>query len=124
MEITKEQVHEAYAQARRVYDGPLPLFEAKSLIAQKTGMNEGSAHGCINAFLKIMEGSGYTRTINTYGADYYLNNIKKDYGNEALLTTISSINKHLEYYEGVGKSSQPRIQNILKILKPNPLLKK
>ena len=121
MEITNEQVHEAYAQAKRVHAGNLSLTEAKDNVAESTGMNEGSAHGYINTFLKIIEGSGYTRTINAYGTDYYLENIKKDYGSEALLTAIASINKHLEYYEGVGKSSQPKIHKILekhiKILK-------
>ena len=113
MEITNEQVHEAYAQAKRVHAGSLSLTEAKDNVAETTGMNEGSAHGYINTFLKIMEGSGYTRTINAYGTDYYLENIKNDFGSEALLTAIASINKHLEYYEGVGKSSQPKIHKVL-----------
>lgn len=113
MEITNNQVHEAYAQAKCVYANELSISEAKSKVSEVTGMNEGSAHGYINTFIKIMEGTGYTRTINAYGTDYYLENIKKDYGNEALLTAISSIKKHLEYYEGVGKSSQPKIHKIL-----------
>jgi len=76
-------------------------------------MNEGSAHGYVNTFLKIMEGSGYKRTINAYGTDYYLKSIKTDFGTELLLTAISSVKKHLEYYKGVGKSSQPKIHKIL-----------
>lgn len=113
MEITHDQIHEAYAQAKCVLAEELSLTDAKNNVADSTGMNEGSAHGYINTFLKIMEGTGYTRTINAYGTDYYLTNIKNDYGREALLNAIASIKKHLEYYEGVGKSSQPKIHAIL-----------
>jgi len=113
MRITNEQIHEAYTQAKRVYAHEITATEGKDNVVEETGMSEGSASGYINTFLKIMEGSGYTRTINAYGTDYYLENIKKDYGIDALLTAIASVKKHLEYYEGVGKSSQPKIHKIL-----------
>ncbi len=113
MEITNEQIHEAYTQAKRVYAHKITATEGKDNVVKATGMSEGSASGYINTFVKIMEGAGYTRTINAYGTDYYLENIKKDYGVDALLTAIASVKKHLEYYEGVGKSSQPKIHKIL-----------
>jgi len=113
MEITNAQIHEAYVQAKHVYTGDVSLTEARDKVVEKTGMNGGSAQGYINTFQKIMEGSGYTRTINAYGTNYYLENIKIDYGTDALLTAIASVKKHLEYYEGVGKSSQPKIHNII-----------
>ena len=113
MEITNEQIHAAYSQAKRLYAKEISATAAKDNVVNMTGMSEGSASGYINTFIKIMEGAGYTRTINAYGTDYYLENIKKDFGNDALLTAISSVKKHLEYYEGVGKSSQPKIHAIL-----------
>jgi len=113
MEITNEQIHEAYSQAKRVYANKISATQAKDNVVEITGMSEGSASGYINTFIKVMEGSGYTRTINAYGTDYYLENIKSDYGVDALLTAIASVKKHLEYYEGVGKSSQPKIHTIL-----------
>jgi len=113
MEITNEQIHEAYTQSKRVYVHKITATEGKDNVVKATGMSEGSASGYINTFVKIMEGAGYTRTINAYGTDYYLENIKKDYGVDVLLTAIASVKKHLEYYEGVGKSSQPKIHKIL-----------
>jgi 5-methylcytosine-specific restriction protein A len=113
MEITNEQIHEAYNQAKRVYANKISAAKAKDNLVDMTGMSEGSASGYINTFIKVMEGAGYTRTINAYGTDYYLENIKSDYGVSALLTAIASVKKHLEYYEGVGKSSQPKIHAIL-----------
>ncbi len=113
MDITNAQVIEAYENAKRVFSSKTSLTEAKSAIFDKTGMNEGSAQGYIHTFIKMMEGSGYTRTINAFATDYYLEHIFSDYGLEALLTAISSVKKHLEYYEGVGKSSQPKIHEIL-----------
>ncbi len=114
MKITNKQIQETYIQGKRVYSNEISLTEASNIIAKATGMNEGSAYGYINIFMKIMQGAGYTRTINSYGTDYYLKNIKKDFGVEVFLTAIASIKKHLKYYEGVGKSSQPKIHNILK----------
>ena len=113
MQITNKQISEAYIQAKLVYAGDLSLAKAKENIAEATGMNERSAQGYIHTFLKIMEGAGYTRTINAYGTDYYLEHIYTDYGLDALMTAISSVKKHLEYYEGVGKSSQPKIHKVL-----------
>lgn len=113
MEITNEQIHEAYNQEKRVYANQISATEAKDNVADMTRMSEGSASGYINTFIKIMGGAGYTITINAYGTDYYLDNIKRDYGVDALLTAIASVKKHLEYYEGVGKSSQPKIHAIL-----------
>ncbi|CAB5502903.1 5-methylcytosine-specific restriction enzyme A [Bathymodiolus thermophilus thioautotrophic gill symbiont] len=114
MKITNEQIQETYIQGKRVHSNEISLKEASNIIAEATGMKEGSAHVYVNTFIKIMLGTGYKRTINSYGVDYYLKNIKKDFDIEILLTAIASIKKHLEYYEGVGKSSQPKIHNILK----------
>jgi len=113
MSITNEQVAEAYETARKLYAHEISLSAAKVSVAKKTGMNEGSAQGYVHTFMKMMEGANYTRTINAFATDYYLKQIYSDYGLEALLTAISSVKKHLEYYEGVGKSSQPTIHKIL-----------
>ena len=113
MEITKEQISEAYRQAKRVFANEITLTEAKESVSETTNINESSAQGYINTFLKMMEGVGYTWTINAFGTDYFLDNIHRDYGTEALLTAIASLKKHLEYYEGVGKSSQRQINGIL-----------
>lgn len=111
--ITNEQIHEAYRLAKQVLGQELSLQEAKGIVAENTGMDIGSAQGYINTCLKMLEGNGYSWTINAYGTEYFLEQIQKDFGFKSLLTSIASVKKHLEYYEGVGKSSQPKIKSIL-----------
>ncbi len=112
--ITNKQIHEAYAYAKKVHSEILSIKEAKKLVSKNSGMDQGSAHGYINTCLKMMAGNGYTWTINAYGTDYFLEQIYDDFGIDVFLTSIASVKKHLEYYEGVGKSAQPKIRKILK----------
>jgi len=112
--ITNEQIHEAYAYAKKVHSEALSIKEAKNLVSKNSGMDQGSAQGYINTCLKMMSGNGYTWTINAYGTDYFLEKIYDDFGVDAFLTSMASVKKHLEYYEGVGKSAQPKIRSVLK----------
>lgn len=111
--ITNEQVAACYEFSGKVFSGDLSQIDAKRKISSETKMKDVSAQMYIQAFLKMMEGNYYSRTINAYATEYYLGNIQSDYGSEALLRAISSVKKHLEYYKGIGKSSQPAIYKIV-----------
>jgi len=111
--ITDEQIHETYRLAKQVLEQELSLQQAKGIVSKNTGMDIGSAQGYINTCLKMLEGNGYSWTINAYGTKYFLEQIHIDFGLNSLLTSIASVKKHLEYYEGVGKSSQPKIKSVL-----------
>lgn len=114
MEITHEQIKLVYLVAKTVFKNDITLADGVKVVSHESGMNKGSARGYIEAFLKMMTGSEYKWTINAGATAYYLNSIYEEYGVKRLLSSISAVRKHLEYYEGKGKSSQPKIQKILK----------
>ena len=59
MEITNEQVIEAYEQGKKVFANKSTLGEAKLDISGKTAMNEGSAQGYVHTFRKAGKGQVY-----------------------------------------------------------------
>lgn len=111
--ITNEQVAACFKYSGKVHSGIMSQADAKSTISSETGMRDASAQMYIQAFLKMMEGEYFSRTINAYATEYYFENILSDYGSYALLKAISSVKKHLEYYKGIGKSSLPTIHKIV-----------
>lgn len=113
MEITNEQIQETYIQGKLVLSESVSLSNAVRNVAQKTSMNEGSARDYINTLQKLIKGQSYTRTINAYGTEYCLSKIHEEFDRQILLNAVTSVKKHLQYYQGVGKSSQPKIQRIL-----------
>jgi len=113
MEITNEQIQETYIQGKLVLSESVSLSNAARNVAQKTSMNEGSARDYINTLQKLIKGQSYTRTINAYGTEYFLSKIHEEFDRQILLNAVTSVKKHLQYYQGVGKSSQPKIQRIL-----------
>lgn len=113
--ITEEQVQKAYELGKSVYKGRLSLSDAATELAETLSMNRGSAQGYIYTFECILSGKEYRRTINAYATDYYLTCILKDFGRAALTRALDAVRKHLEYYEGVGKSRQPKIHDVVRI---------
>jgi len=116
MPITNEQVKAAYIMAKDEYEEKISSEQAANNLVAKHGWNENSAYGYIHTFLCMMNGNEYQRTINIYATEYYLRNIYSDFGKSLFNNAISAVQKHLDYYEGKGKSSQPKIQTLLKTL--------
>lgn len=99
--ITEEMVQQAYRSARRVWEGQQGRSAACAEISQLTGMGIASAGDYITAFLCMMEGKKYTRTINLYATEYYLNHIGTDYGAEAQRRAAQAVKAHVAYYQQV-----------------------
>lgn len=100
--ITNEMVAIAYKYAKKVYFGEMTRTEGKVNISRSSGMNEGSAQDYITDFLAMMEGNVYHRVMCNYGTAYYLENIRKDFGEEAFKRAISATEKHIMYYNSLG----------------------
>lgn len=115
--ITKEMSEVGYEYAKKVYAGELTRTEGKIEIAKVTGMNAGSAQDFITDFLAMMEGSVYHRTLNNYTTKYFLESIKKDFGDEAFRLALEATEKHVRYYNGLGRSQLKGIEEIVKDLK-------
>ena len=100
--ITKEMTGIAYDYAKEVYSGELTRNEGKLEIAKVTGMNAGSAQDYITDFLAMMEGKEYHRTMSNYGTTYFIENIRKDFGEKAFQLALEATEKHIKYYNSLG----------------------
>lgn len=100
--ITNEMVEIAYNYAKKVYSGELTRNEGKIKIAKVSGMNVGSAQDYITDFLAMMEGKEYHRTMSNYGTAYFIENIKKDFGDKTFQLALEATEKHIKYYNSLG----------------------
>lgn len=114
MPITNEQVEAAYKIAKDEYTKSISSEAAVHHLVNEHEWNESSAYGYIHTFLCMMGNNEYQRTINAYATEYYLRNIYLDFGGLAFNNAISSVQKHLDYYIAKGRSSQPKIQSLIK----------
>lgn len=81
------------------------IFERKdkirlaNILNEDYQMNDASAQMYINCFEHMCNGELYTRTINTFGADYFLLNIGNDFGEDIKRKALVSFAKHIHYLE-------------------------
>ena len=111
--ITLDIIKQIYPLAKDVFDQKLDVSRAQDILVKDTGMNPGSAKCYLQTFQKIMDGECYKITINGPATEYFFEMIHADFGQQALIKALSSVEKHIEYYEGLGKG---KLQNIRKIL--------
>lgn len=116
MTITNTMVEYAYFIAKKVHMDNLTRSEGREEISKETGMGMiiGSANDYITVFLEMMAGKEYHRTINNYATRYYFENIRNDFGNEALNEAVYATDRHTKYYGTLGKGYLTGIEQIVK----------
>lgn len=107
-------VEQAYYFGKKVYSGEITRNQAKYEINAVCGMDVGSAQDYITVFLGMMYSDEYRRTINTYATNYYLCNIKNDFGIETLRKAVNAVDLHTKYYRTLGRGSLASIENIVR----------
>lgn len=116
MKVSIDAIQYAYGIAKRCYAGSLSFTEAYSNIAEHTGMAVNSAKDYINNLKYMLEGRCYARTLNTYATEYYLTQIRKDYGEQAFQAAISATQQHVVYYNSQGYGQRRAIETLLRKL--------
>lgn len=117
MKVSVNAIHYAYEIAKRHYAGTLSFTEAYSLISSETGMAANSAKDYVNVLKYMLDGKCYIRTLNTYATEYYIKQIRKDYGEHAYRAAIEATRQHVAYYNGLGYGKRRSIEVLLKTLK-------
>jgi 5-methylcytosine-specific restriction protein A len=112
MEITPELTPSIYAIAKSVYEEDITLAEGKRQLVGDIGMNESSAVDFISALRHMLDGAEFTRTINAYSIEYFLQNIFKDYGAEALSNALKALNLHILNYENIRHTQARKTRGI------------
>ena len=116
MKVSVDAIHYAYEIAKLCYAGNLSFTEAFSRIVGETGMAANSAKDYINNLKYMLEGKCYARTLNTYATEYYLKQIRKDYGETAYRAAIEATRQHVVYYNSLGYGKRRSIEALLQKL--------
>ncbi len=114
MRITEPMSREAYLVAREVYRGSLQREAGISDLVARMRMNRGSAGDLINNLRHMLQGEVYHRTLNYYTTHYYLQRIHEDFGEAAYRRALSALEKHLDYYDSLGRSRQVKLREFLR----------
>lgn len=116
MKVSIESIRYAYEIAKRCHAGSLSFTEAYSNISENTGMAANSAKDYVNNLKYMLEGKCYARTLNTYATEYYLKQIRKDYGETAYRAAIEATRQHVVYYNSLGYGKRKSIEALLQKL--------
>lgn len=97
VKITREMIHASYEYGKKVINNELSIENAVKFLHLEFFMNKSSARMYINSLCLMVNGIVYTRKISLYAVEYYLNNIKKDFGIDTYNLAISSVKKHIQW---------------------------
>jgi len=102
--ITNEQIHRAFEVGKKIYLNKMSLNEGTESL-RSMGMKKSSGLDYIYAYSNLIQGKLFTRTINSYGTEYYLEQIYNENGATGLKAALLSLNQHIEYYEETSGAS-------------------
>lgn len=114
MKITKELAHKAYELSKDVFakNNIKTQTQAVDELVRKKRMNRNSATDYIQNFKHLMKGQKFSRTLNAYSMDYFLENIYVDFGHEALSKSLRALKGHIRYYEEQSSSTMHKMRDI------------
>jgi hypothetical protein len=115
--ISTDMTAIAYEVAQKVYEGLLGRTEGKDEIVRRTAMNAGSAGDYISAFLSMMKGEKYTRTISESATRLFLKRILQDYGDDVLQRALIACKAHAVYYASLGYGRLAYVNRVIEEFK-------
>lgn len=117
--ITGEMCHSLWNEFKRRYSsGDRNLQEAAQLISNKTGMNRGSAFIYFTILNNLVDGVHNTRTLKYEDLEFFVDNIKTEFPENILKSTISSLEASIPYWnEKVPGSFADKVRRLVERLK-------
>ncbi len=104
-QITDQVIHAAYEVAKKIHAGYISHKEGLDILENEHGMNRNSAADYVHNYACMAEGRRFTRTLNNYATEYYLKRLYEDGGRARLLSGLSALRQHLDYYEAIGETT-------------------
>lgn len=103
--IDRATIEKYYELSRKVHDGEITPSDARAEVQRFHPDRSDSSFTTYYhyAFKYMVEGKGFTGDISNDAIDYYLENIRKDYGREGLRNAIESVEKYIVHYESKHK---------------------
>ncbi len=110
MKVTESHFQAAYGAARLVHDGELTASDALERLTGEYGMNRNTANDYLRNFGSMRSGTVYKRTLSRAATEYYLRQIRRDFGPRALKVAASALLLHVDYYESLGKGRRNELR--------------
>lgn len=123
MKITDESIRSIYVFAKDVYLKKISKKEAVDYCVEKEMMAKASATDYIQNLKYLMTGFVYKRTMNLYATEYFLREIKSDFGFEAFKLALHTVKEHTIYYNLLGYGKQIKIQDLVEKLEKEHSIK-
>lgn len=89
-QITNEMIHKAFEIGKNIYLNQLLALEGIKILTDQ-GMQESSANDYVYCYSNLIQGKLFTRTINAYGIEYYLERIYQENGINGLKNALLSL---------------------------------
>jgi 5-methylcytosine-specific restriction protein A len=99
--ITPEQIREAYDLGKAVFGGQMAFKDAVKALETGLEMNPTTAGYFVDDYRALREGVEFQRSLSAPAMDLYFAWILDDDGRDALARALASLQKHIDYYEGV-----------------------
>jgi hypothetical protein len=96
--IPNEIIPVAYEISKRFMSEQFSLTDAINEFSENGRINKNSGRDYFYAFCALMNGVKFTRTLNVYSMNYFLDNILKDYG-RVQQKALESLKIHIKYFE-------------------------
>jgi 5-methylcytosine-specific restriction enzyme A len=112
MKIPAELTPLAYDISKQVYEKQLTFSEGQKILVGDNQMNKNSSADYINDFRCLIEGKRFTRTLNAYSMEYFLEHIFEEYETQGLTNALTALKEHIEYYEALQKVRMHKMRDI------------
>lgn len=101
--MTNKMVEKSFEMGKERFLGKISLQEAVNNLEQ-IGVNSNSARDYIYLYIHLRNGELFKRRANEFAINYYLENIYKENGIDALKNALVALSKHFEYWESYSGS--------------------
>lgn len=97
--IPNSAVPTVYTISKEVFERKFSLKEGKEKIIATGVINPSSAADYIYNFRYLREGKPFSRNLNTYSMDYFIEHLFNDYGQAGLSNALRALEGHIAYHK-------------------------
>lgn len=110
--IGNREIVVLYKTAEKYHKHEITFKEATEAL-EKENINKNTASDYLHNYSKLVNGIGFTRTMNIAATRYFLEKISETKGYEILQKALLSLSLHIEYYEDISGSKVKKRNEIL-----------
>ena len=109
--ITENNINQVYKISKSIYKHEIDFNTGLTILGKE--MKRSSAKMYMNAFMKMMMGESYQRSISSLAARIFIDRIREDFGNEYSKKAIKSLEANLEYQKECGMGRNSKLYEVL-----------